>query len=143
MGVSSSRINVKKLASRLMNLYGSSDLSSLLLPYTERLQAVLGNRLRYPTFYERVKRTVSPSFLVLPEEIAAAMLPDGGSFSYRELSLFYDYAVLAALTTLAEQSPSDRLLCETVEYLKTLPTISTDELALSALTGEFPTPSLK
>ncbi|MBE6637203.1 MAG: hypothetical protein E7618_05310 [Ruminococcaceae bacterium] len=120
--------NIKALTNKLLVRYNTSDLASLLLPYADKARRNIGRTLRYPDFYQAVARTVSPEKLTDPTEIAAHLKATGREFSYRELALFYDYAVLAALWSLWESEPSDRALCQTIDYLKALHSIEPEEL---------------
>ncbi len=117
--------HLKATVAKLEKLYADSDLFSLLLSYTDKAERAIGKTIRYPDFWEAVKRSVVPDRLTDEEKIAEAM---GGTYSYRELSLFYDYATAWAVTELAVPVRSDQALCDTVEYLKNLHFIDIDAL---------------
>ncbi len=118
------KIKLKRLMSSLQKKYGSSELFTMLLPYAEGMRNESGS-IKYPSFFEAVKKSVSPSFLTEPSAIAEAM---GNDFSYRQLSHFYGYAVINALIGLDLPIPSEELLCKTVDYFKALFSLSPDEL---------------
>ena len=121
------KFDLKANVAKLEKYYADSDLFSLLLGYTDKAGRAMGGRIRYPAFFEAVGRAVSPRRLTNVDAIAEAM---GGSYSYRELSLFYDYATVWAVKELALPVRSDEALCDTVEYLKALHFIEIDLLFL-------------
>lgn len=113
---------------RIGRIYGDSDLFSLLMQYAEAARRATNGRIAYPDFFSAVKNAVVPDKLTDPQQIAAAVSPDGRSFSYRELSLFCQYAAITAISELDVPVRSDRALCDTVEYLKALFSLSADEI---------------
>ncbi len=115
------RINIKLLTRTLYKKYGSSEIFPLLFPYTENLKG----SITYPSFFEAVRKTVSPQYTVSPKEISKAV---GDDICYRALSHFYTYAVINALVALNEAPPTEELLAKTVDYLKALYSLEIDEL---------------
>ncbi len=115
------RINIKLLTRALYKKYGSSEIFPLLFPYTENLKG----SITYPSFFEAVRKTVSPQYTVSPKEISKAV---GDDICYRALSHFYTYAVINALVALNEAPPTEELLAKTVDYLKALYSLEIDEL---------------
>ncbi len=115
------RINIKLLTRSLYKKYGSSEIFPLLFPYTEDLKGAV----KYPSFFEAVKKTVSPHYMTDPKEISKAV---GTDIRYKALSRFYTYAVINALTTLNEAPPTEELLAKTVDYLKALYSLEIDAL---------------
>lgn len=115
------RINIKLLTRSLYKKYGSSDIFTLLLPYSEDLKG----SITYPKFFDAVKKTVSPRYTTDPKEIAKAV---GTNIRYKALSRFYTYAVINALISLNEAPPTEELLAKTVDYLKALHSLEIDEL---------------
>ncbi len=124
------RINIKKITERIEAVYGSSDLCSLLLDYSETAERAVGNKIRYPDFFERVRKAVTPAKLTSPDKIAEAISDDKDDFTFSELSFFKEYATIHALMGLDMPFYSDKELCDTVVYLKALNQIETDEIFL-------------
>lgn len=115
------RINIKLIRRSLYKKYGSSEIFPLLYPYTEDLKG----RITYQRFFESVRKTVSPHYLTDPKEIAKEV---GDNICYRVLFRFYTYAVINALVALNDAPPTEELLAKTVDYLKALHSLETDEL---------------
>ena len=115
------RINIKLLSASLYKKYGSSEIFPLLSPYMEDLRG----RISYPHLFEAIKKTVSPCFTTDPEKIANTV---GKNIRYKPLSHFYTYAVINALVSLNEAPPTEDMLARTVDYLKSLYSLETDEL---------------
>ncbi len=109
----------------LTRTYAESDLFSLLLGYAQKAQRVIGRRIRYPAFFDAVGRTILPERLTDIRAIAKAM---GGTWSYQELFLFYDYAAAWAIQELALPVRSDQALCDTIDFLKRLHAIEPEVL---------------
>ncbi len=116
-------INIKRLIASLEKKYGSSDLFSLVLPYTDLASA--DRRIKYPDFFDKVKSSVYPSYTSDAKEIARSA---GDNNGYRELSHFYSYAVINALIILDESAPSEDILVKTVTYFKALFALETEKL---------------
>lgn len=124
------RIVIKRLMRRIEGIYGESDLFIILAQYAEAAQAAIGSRIEYPSFFTAVGNAVTPEKLTETAHIAAAIAPNGESFTYRELSLFHAYATVKAIAELDTPIRSDKELCDTVEYLKSIDAISVDEIFL-------------
>ena len=140
------RVNIKKTMAAIERLYGDSDLCSLLGQYAEQAERAVGKRLKYPGFFRRVRAVVVPERLTDPNQIAAVLTEGRTSFSFREISLFCDYAAVWALIELDIPFRSDKELCDTVDYLKALHRIEPEELfyrlseaeRILSRTGYFP-----
>ena len=119
------KYDLKANVAKLTKYYADSDLFSLLLGYTDKAERAIGGRIRYPAFFEAVGRAVVPVGLTDVDAIAEAM---GENWSYRELSLLYDYATAWAVKELTLPIRSDKALCDTVEYLKALHFLESEAL---------------
>ena len=120
--------NRKKLLRTLEKQYAASELFSLLLSYAERSLSCAKGGIRYPRLYDAIGRTMSASENGDPLTIARGVRDAVGDLSYAELSMFYEYATLKALSALSREVPSDHALCDTLEFLKALHGTEPEEL---------------
>ena len=124
------KININKIMSEIERVYGDSDLFTILEQYAEKAERAIGKKIKYSSFFDKVHNIVIPDKISDPDKIAAIMTKGDITFSFREISLFYDYATVWALIGLNIPFRSDRELCDTVEYLKTLHHIDPDEIMM-------------
>ncbi len=125
------KINVKKIMLSIEKIYGDSDLCSLLEQYADSAQAAIGKTVKYPDFFDLIANRITPNKLSDTESIATALSSYQKSFSFNEISMFYDYLVITVLIELNNSTPSDKELCNAIDYIKAIYRIEPDDLMLS------------
>lgn len=83
--------------SEIERVYGDSDLFTILEQYAEKAERAIGKKIKYSSFFDKVHNIVIPDKISDPDKIAAIMTKGDITFSFREISLFYDYATVWAL----------------------------------------------
>ncbi len=121
-------VKIKKIISEIEKVYGNSDLCSLLTQYAEKAENATKGKIKYISFFRSVRDAVVPDMLTSPEKIAKAVLRAGFSFTFDEISLFFDYAIIWALIELNIPVNSEKELLHTIDYLKALHYINPDEI---------------